>query len=60
QLLALAGLALFGVFAHGSGATRLAVHDWNDGPPNVDLAPERVWDWRDVQYLRGLQGRSGG
>jgi hypothetical protein len=57
-LLLLAGLALFGVFAHGSGATRLAVHHWNDGPPNVDLAPERVWDWHDVQYLRGLPGSS--
>jgi hypothetical protein len=60
RLVVLGGLALFGVFAHGSGATRLAVHDWNDGPPNVDLAPHRVWDWRDVQYLRGLRGPSGG
>lgn len=49
-------LALAGVFAHGRGATRIAVHRWNDGPPNVDLAPARVWDWGDVQFLRGLAG----
>ncbi|HZX41655.1 MAG TPA: hypothetical protein VFE93_07435, partial [Myxococcaceae bacterium] len=36
-LLLLSGLAVFGMFTHGSGATRLAVHHWNDGPPNVDL-----------------------
>jgi hypothetical protein len=54
RLVVLLGLGLVGVFAHGRGATQVAVHQWNDGPPNVDAAPERVWDWRDFQYLRGL------
>jgi hypothetical protein len=54
RLVLLVGLGLFGAFAHGSGALRQGVHAWNDGPPNVDVAPERVWDVRDVQFLRGL------
>jgi hypothetical protein len=54
RLLLLLGLGLLGTFAHGSGALRRGVHAWNDGPPNVDVAPARVWDVRDVQFLRGL------
>ncbi len=54
QLLVLVGLGVLGVCTHGRGATRMAVHGWNDGPPNVDLSPGRVWDWRDIQFLRGL------
>jgi hypothetical protein len=54
RLTVLLGLGLLGAFAHGRGATRWEVHAWNNGPPNVDLAPERVWDWKDVQFLRGL------
>ncbi len=53
-LLLLVGLGLWGALVHGRGATQQAVHAWNDGPPTVDAAPERVWDWRDVQFLRGL------
>jgi hypothetical protein len=37
---------------HTSAATRPAVHHWNDGPPNVDQAPERAWSWADPQFLR--------
>jgi hypothetical protein len=50
----LLALGLFGVFTHGRGATQMEVHAWNDGPPAVDTAPRRVWDWGDVQFLRGL------
>ena len=47
-------LIAFSVFAHGRGAISPMVHAWNDGPPNVDDAPHRVWDFTDLQFLRGL------
>ena len=39
---------------HYRGATDWAVHAWNSQPMNVDEHPERVWGWRDIQFLRGL------
>jgi len=42
------------VLIHARGATASAVHEWNSTPANVDLAPARIWDWRDPQFLRGL------
>lgn len=48
----LAATALVSIAIHTSGATRPAVHHWNDGPPNVDAAPERAWSWSDPQFLR--------
>ncbi len=27
---------------------------WNAYPRNVDQYPERLWDWHDIQFLRGL------
>jgi hypothetical protein len=48
-------LALWGVFAHGRGATSLAAQQWNMFPVNVDQARERVFDWSDPQFLRGLR-----
>lgn len=50
-----AALALFSVFAHARGALSRAANDWNAYPVNVDRAPERVWDWRDPPFLRGLE-----
>lgn len=29
-----------------------SVHAWNNLPLNVDLAPERIWDWSDMQIFR--------
>lgn len=29
-----------------------SVHAWNSLPVNVDLAPERIWDWSDMQIFR--------
>lgn len=26
--------------------------EWNATPVNVDIAPSRLWDWQDVQFLR--------
>lgn len=40
---------------HFRGATNWDVHYWNTVPVNVDDYPERVWDWRDMQFLRGLR-----
>jgi hypothetical protein len=31
------------------------VVDWNTSPADVDLAHERLWDWRDPQLLRLLR-----
>ena len=41
-------------FVHYRGATNQDVYNWNTTPVNIDLAPSRVWDWRDAQFLRGL------
>ena len=47
-------MLLFGLGAgiHLHAATSQGPWRWNDGPPNVDDAPARVWDWRDLQVLR--------
>ncbi|MHB8079478.1 MAG: hypothetical protein ACYDIE_09500 [Candidatus Krumholzibacteriia bacterium] len=49
-----ATLALFGVFVHARGAISREANDWSVYPVLVNTAPERVWDWRDPQFLRGL------
>jgi hypothetical protein len=43
-------------FIHARGAFSRSVHDWNMIPINVDQRPERLWDYRDPQFLRGLFG----
>jgi hypothetical protein len=48
-------LAGWGVFVHGHGATSIAANQWSALPVNVDEARERVWNWRDPQFLRGLR-----
>jgi hypothetical protein len=35
---------------HLRAATSWAPWGWNDGPPNVDDDPTRVWDWRHPQW----------
>jgi hypothetical protein len=42
------------IFVHARGAWSYKVWFWNQSPVNVDLQPERVWSWRDPQFLRGL------
>ena len=37
---------------HARGAWSYEPHLWNSKPSNVDLHPERVWDWRDPPFLR--------
>jgi hypothetical protein len=47
--------AVISFFIHYRGATSAEVHHWNGFPVNVDLQPSRVWDWRDIQFLRGIR-----
>lgn len=51
----LAAVALFwSVFVAAHGATSTLPQAWNSSPSNVDEHPERVWDWRDMQLMRGI------
>jgi hypothetical protein len=43
-----------GIFIHARGALSPATSIWNSLPENVDLKPERIWDWRQPQFLAGL------
>jgi hypothetical protein len=52
-----AGLIALSVLIHGGGAISDRAHEWNAVPVNVDRAPERVWDWRDPQFLSWLLPR---
>lgn len=45
---------LMSVLIHWHGATDSATVAWNADPVNIDEAPERLWDWGDAQFLRGL------
>jgi hypothetical protein len=43
------------VFIHYRGANVSKVMDqWNPYPATVDTHPDRLWDRRDPQFLRGL------
>ncbi len=50
----IAGLAAVSIFIHAQGALRLASQEWNVDPDSVDTHPARLWDWNDLQFLRGL------
>jgi hypothetical protein len=53
-------LSLFMLFAvvslliNLSGAVNKATYLWNSVPTDVDTAPRRLWDWTDLQFLRGI------
>ncbi|MCP9630138.1 hypothetical protein NML43_23855 [Rhodopseudomonas palustris] len=47
-------LGAISVFMHGQGAIHFDVHLWNSTPVNVDIVPQRLWDWHDLAFLRGL------
>ncbi|HEV3331439.1 MAG TPA: hypothetical protein VG096_10685 [Bryobacteraceae bacterium] len=47
-------LAAWGVFTNGRGATSVAAQEWNLIPAKQGNVLERVWDWRDPQFLHGL------
>jgi len=46
-------LLLVGVAINARGALCWETALWN-GRPNIELHPERVWDWRAPQFLAGL------
>ncbi len=47
-------LMLISFFIHYQGANNWNVFVWNSTPVNVDKNPERIWDWKDIQFLRGI------
>jgi hypothetical protein len=47
-------LLTFSAGAHYRGANAPEVMDWNGSPAPIDAYPQRVWDWRDPQWLRGV------
>ena len=51
-LLAITIFASVAIYFRGS--TEQATQTWNSIPVSVDEAPGRVWDWTDVQFLRGI------
>ena len=53
-LAALSIAAVASFLIHFHAATAWAVFDWNTTPNNIDAHIERIWDWRDPQFLRGL------
>jgi hypothetical protein len=44
-------LLLCSVVINGNGAVNRRTSNWNLRPVNIDERPERVWDWRDPQFL---------
>ena len=50
------GLVLLGlsIFINARGAIARETWLWNTVPVNVDVAPERLWNWRQPQMLAGL------
>jgi hypothetical protein len=40
---------------HARGATDIATWYWNGLPVDIDAQPERIWDWDDLQFLRGTR-----
>jgi hypothetical protein len=51
-ILALCGaIAGWEGFVHINGVTSARGWDWNGRPINVDVAPQRLWDWSDPQFL---------
>jgi hypothetical protein len=53
---ALAVLAVAGVGLH-AGALSIRASEWNSTPASIDEARERLWDWRDPQFLAWTRPR---
>jgi hypothetical protein len=53
--IAFAALAAVSFFIHYEGASQWATMQWNVSPVNVDSHPERIWDWKDPQFLRAVK-----
>jgi len=48
-------LMMLSFLLHYRGANYKETMGWNTSPSNVDLTPSRIWDWSDLQFLRGRQ-----
>lgn len=47
-----AGLLLFcSIVINVLGATENRIWSWNVRPINIDEKPERIWDWKNPQFL---------
>lgn len=57
--LAFVSLVLISFAIHYRGAYRRVVWNWNTEPTDVSSDLARVWDWRDLQLLRGFLGAGG-
>jgi len=42
------------IFIHFRCSTDWAPYAWNSIPNNIDNNRHRLWDWADIQFLRGL------
>jgi len=42
---------VLGVLVNANGALNKHTAEWNFKPVNIDAQPQRVWDWRDPQFL---------
>jgi len=47
-------LSAASLFIHFEGATNWECMRWNTSPIEIRYAPWRIWDWHDLQFLRGL------
>jgi hypothetical protein len=47
-------LLLMSAFINTRGATSHATWLWNTRPLEIDQHPERLWDWRQPQFLAGI------
>jgi|GEM_PF-2051360 len=50
-------LAVLSFSIHLRGAKDWDVYAWNSEPIEVDYYPERLWDWSDTPFLRGILPR---
>lgn len=50
-------LALLSLLINLNGAVNKDTYLWNSVPTDIDKTPRRLWDWTDLQFLRGLSRR---
>jgi hypothetical protein len=48
----IAALAIVSITIHAQAALRAPPWAWNAVPDNIDNNPQRLWDWRDLAFLR--------
>lgn len=53
-------LAVWGGVVQGIGAFYYPNGSWDGVPVSVDIAPQRIWNWRDNQILRSLRAGPAG